>query len=91
MNIPKKYDLLIVLRACVGFGGLNGFWGCQKYMPISIAVCIGCLFPTWTTLMARVILKETLHYYDIIATFTGLLGIVLINDPFNWFDDQTKE
>ena len=93
IEIPKKYHRLIIVRACVGFGGINGFWGATKFLPTSIAVCLDSLFSVWMTLMARVVLKEKLSYLDIVALFFGFIGILLINDPFDWYvrpDQKTQ-
>ena len=82
MNIPKKYHVLIVIRTLVGFGGLNGYWGCAKYMPISMAACIACLYTPFVATMGHFILKEKVTHFDILALVTGFAGIYLINDPF---------
>ena len=78
-----KYRNVIVLRACMGFLGLVGWYGAFMYMPVSIAQSMNGIMPVFCSFLSFLILKESMSKYEILAMISGFIGVIVINDPFN--------
>lgn len=60
-------------------------------MPVSIAMCIMMMIPIFTALGARIFLKEKMTIWDLISMLSAFAGVIMINDPMNWFGTDKTE
>lgn len=90
MDVPRKYQNLIVFRACIGFFGLQGLWGAVRYMPVTVASCIFFTAPIWTALLAHCLFKESMSRWDIISIAASFLGVLIVNNPFAENNSESK-
>ena len=91
LNIPRKFHKIMLLRAFAGFGGVSGLFTAAKYIPMSLLTCILMTNPLFVSLLGYVILREKLSKTDYLAIVFAFFGIILINDPFGWVDQDTVE
>jgi len=82
VSVPPKYRNIIVFRALIGFGGVQGYWGAIKYMPLNIGSCICMATPIFTAILACIFLGERITKYDVISMVCAFAGVILINNPF---------
>lgn len=88
MDVPRRYQRIMVLRAFVGFMGLQGWWSSIKFMPVFTANCIMFSMPVWASLIAFCYIKENLSCYDIVSVIFAFLGVIVINNPFQATDEK---
>jgi drug/metabolite transporter (DMT)-like permease len=89
MDIPKNYRAVILVRALVGYIGIQGYWASVKYVPVSTATCIFYTMPVWSTLYAFVYLKENIRWTDILLMIGAFCGVIIINEP--WINTSDEE
>ena len=61
LDFPKEYRGLMVFRMVIGYMGVQGIWASNKYMPISMAMCIVMTMPVWVALVAHFYLGERMN------------------------------
>lgn len=88
MDVPRKYHRIMVLRMTAGFVSIAFMFNAVKFMPVATANCIVMTNPTWVALFSYLTLGESLSYADIASLVLAFLGVVVINDPFNWVADK---
>ena len=81
LEIPQEYRGLMIFRMFIGYFGVQGIWASNKYMPISMAMCIIMTMPVWVALIAHFYLDEKMNKLQIVAVFTSMLGVFIINKP----------
>lgn len=91
MNVPRKFHRLIVLRAMTGFFSLACMFNAVKFTAVSTVNCINMTISTWVAIISYFALGEKLSYFDIFGLVLAFIGVIIINDPFNWVDDKKQE
>ena len=61
------------------------------YLPLNIATLFVMMTPISVAVVARIVLKEEMKYYDIISTVSSLVGIIIILDPFKDTEIETQK
>ncbi len=74
---------LLILRGFVGTGALFCFFSSLNFLPLSTATVIQYTYPTFTALIAFVILREKLKKRVILSVILGWIGVNLVIKPTN--------
>ncbi|KAI0072257.1 hypothetical protein K474DRAFT_1711774 [Panus rudis PR-1116 ss-1] len=88
---PKGVRLLLALRGFFGFFGLYGIYFSLQYLSLSDATVLTFLAPMCTAIVGAVILKEDLHWKQVVAGLFSLLGVVLIARPKFLFGGSSED
>ena len=84
INIPKQFRKIILIRGFAGFCGIAGIFNGVKYLPVATANCIIMTNSIWVAIFSFIFLGESISKIDFVSIILAFLGVVLINDPFNW-------
>jgi len=91
LDIPIKYRIILMFRALVGFWGIQGYWSSAKYIPVSISGCLFGTCPLWVLIFGRIFLGEKISKCDFISIFFSFFGVIIVNDPLNYFHNEAEE
>jgi drug/metabolite transporter (DMT)-like permease len=70
----------MMIRSIAGFIGTQGAFSATKYMPISSSTTIRkTIYPTILAIIAHFYLGEKISKFDVIAIFTSIAGVSIIN------------
>lgn len=78
---PKGKRIMLLLRSFVGTSGLMLSFYAFRYMPLADASVIVFSVPVFVAIFARIFLKETCGFFNIITICLTLVGVVLITRP----------
>lgn len=84
---PKVRKWLLFRGSC-GFFGVFGMYYALMYLSISDAVLITFLSPSLTILLAWLILRERITYWEVLGSTVSFLGVFLIIRPPFLFGDS---
>ena len=79
IEVPKEYRKTMMIRSIAGFIGTQGAFSATKYMPISLSTTINSIYPTILAIIAHFYLGEKISKFDVIAIFTSIAGVSIIN------------
>ncbi|KAG0218650.1 hypothetical protein BGX31_011537 [Mortierella sp. GBA43] len=79
-NQPK-IRFLLICRGLAGSIALALFFFSLSVMPLADATVIFFLGPTFTAILARLVLKETFGLVDALASIVSMVGVVLVSKP----------
>ena len=79
--IPKGFRLLILYRCIVGTISFSLVFAGLKYLTYSTSMILYFLYPLYTSVLARIFLKESLSVWDLIALIISFFGVVLFAFP----------
>ena len=82
IEVQQEYRNVIVVRAILGYCGLQGWWSSVYYIPVSVANCIFFTYPIWAGIYCFCWLKEKLTIYDIFSVFAAFVGVIIVNNPW---------
>ena len=74
----------MVIRALFGGAAMVGCFCSVKYLDISTANCIIMTNPMFVAIVCYFWIGEKLGKIDILSIVLAFLGVVLVNDPFQW-------
>ena len=81
LRVTKGYRCLLLTRCIVGMVSFTLLFVGLKYLTYSTSMIFYFLYPLFTSIFARIFLKEDLSPYDIIAICISLFGVSLFAFP----------
>eukprot|EP00037_Helgoeca_nana_P019646 m.192505 g.192505 ORF g.192505 m.192505 type:complete len:293 (+) comp24952_c0_seq2:333-1211(+) len=78
---PATVRRFLVLRGCVGIGGLSCFYYAIAHMPLSDATVVMFTSPVWTCLFAWALLGEKMGLREAVSIAISIVGICFIAKP----------
>lgn len=73
---------ILIARTVVGMVGLSAWFNAVIYLPISLASVLAQTMTIFITILAPVMLGETVGPRRIIAVLFGFLGVIILINPF---------
>ena len=73
--------VLVFLRALGGFGGITCAFYAFSVLPLGDATVILFTAPVWTSLLAALVLHESLHSTDCLSIVFSLAGVAMVARP----------
>lgn len=80
-KVPKDEIFICALRTILGSIGVFLLYTSILFIPIGDATALASLAPIWTSVLCRIVLKEPLHLFNLIAIPISLLGVLMISHP----------
>lgn len=87
---PPELRKFLVARGITGFIGTSCAYYALAYLPIGDAAALIFTAPTWTCIMARLILKDKFTKVQGMGVVLSLCGVILIAQPSFLFPDQAN-
>lgn len=87
---PPEVRKWLILRGFTGFFGVFGLYFSLMYLSVSDAVMITFLAPSFTGLLAWVILHERYSKIEALGGLVSLFGVILIVRPTFMFGAQSR-
>lgn len=78
---PKEKRIMLILRSFTGATALMLSFYAFRHMPLSDASVIVFSVPVFTTIFARMFLKEPCGWFSVISVIITLIGVILITRP----------
>ena len=78
-----KNKRVLIIRIFVGLGGIYFWFLSLKYIPLGQATSIFISSVLFVTILSPFLLKEKVGFYRWSAVIIGLLGVIIITDPFS--------
>lgn len=78
---PKQKRIMLILRSFTGTTALMLSFYAFRHMPLSDASVIVFSVPVFTTIFARLFLKEPCGWFSVVSVIVTLIGVILITRP----------
>lgn len=80
-DVQRNEIWICILRTIFGTLGVFGLYVTISYISIGDAAALVFSSPIWTAILSRIILKEPLHRFNLLALPISIFGIVMITKP----------
>ncbi|KAJ7541979.1 hypothetical protein O6H91_10G083900 [Diphasiastrum complanatum] len=83
-----KYRPTLLARAIIEFFAMCGFFYSIQVLPLSDAFVLNLTSPLFSTIMARIFLKEKWVAKEVAGTLCNFVGLIILVQPLAGFGDQ---